>query len=390
MQLLIVDADPHLLAVLARVAQAMRPEWTVRSATSDEAALRLVEAAPVDAIACQVRGPGEEARALLARMRDGHPGAIRVALAGDEARRDGVALGFVAHRVLDRPCTGADLVATVERAHGLRTLLDDPVLRAAVGRMTTLPSPPGVLMDFENEVADPNTTMERLAAVIERDPGTSAAVLRMANISIFRRSQDATTVLDALRALGTQMVRGVVIGHAVASRLAACSGTIDLEAWQERAMSVATTARDLARRLARLELQREAFIAGLLHDVGTLVLACGAPATLDALRTRAREHGEDIVAAARAAELPPPSAVGAYLLALWGIPVAIVEAVAAWHDPATLPGEDIDAAFAVHVADALVDRPGFARRAVDPALLASRRRGAEVEAWIAAAGALRG
>lgn len=387
MQLVLVDADPPFVSLLERVIGTLRPEWTVRSAPDTPGALRLLAAVPADAVACEVRGAA--GRELLETLRTSHPGALRIALTTDSARADGVQIALLAHRILDRPCTGSDLVATVERAHALRALLDDPVLRAAVGGMQTLPTPPETLLAFEEELANPATTMERLAVVVERDPGTTAAVLRMANTPLFRRAQEAATALDALRALGTQLVRGVVITHAVASRLAGCSTGVSLEQWQERSMAVATTARDLARRLARIELQREAFIAGLLHDVGTMVLACGAPAQFEALASRAAATGEDVVTAARELGLPPVSAVGAYLLALWGIPVQIVEAVAAWHDPAQLPGEDVDAALAVHVADALVERPGYGVRTVDPALLAARRRGAEVEAWMAAVTALR-
>jgi HD-like signal output (HDOD) protein len=387
MQLLLVDSDRQFVSLLERVVGTLRPTWRVRSAADAETALRLLDVAPADAVACEVRGtPGRE---LLEALRTRHPGALRLALATDSARVDGVSIALLAHRILDRPCTGSDLVATLERAHALRAMLDDPVLRAAVGGMTTLPTPPETLLAFEEELADPGTTLERLARIVERDPGTTAAVVRMANTPLFRRAQEAATALDALRALGTQLVRGIVITHAVASRLAGCSAGVSLEQWQERSMQVATTARELARRLARIELQREAFIAGLLHDVGTMVMACGAPEQLQALRARAASHDECVATAAHAIGQPPVSAVGAYLLALWGIPVQIVEAVAAWHDPSRLPCDDVDAALAVHVADALVERPGFGARTVDPALLAARRRGAEVEAWMAAASALR-
>jgi HD-like signal output (HDOD) protein len=387
MHLLLVDADPQFTAVLVRVIATMRPTWSVRTAPDAAMALTLLSDDPADVVACAVRGRPDD-RALLESLCEVHPGAIRIALMGDGAREDALRIATLSHRQLDRPCTGADLVATAERAHALRALLDDPALQAAVGGMAMLPTPPETLLEFESELADPATTMERLATVIERDPGASAAVIRMANISLFRRAQDARTVLDALRSLGTQLVRGIVITHAVASRLAPAPSLVPLEQWQERSLLVAGVARDLARRLARIELQREAFIAGLLHDVGTIVLASSAPETLRTVRSRAVVHGEDVVTAMRGLALPSLGAIGAYLLALWGLPSSIVEAVAGWPEPSRLPGEDIDAAIAVHVADTLVDRPGFAARAVEPGLLAGRRRGAEVEAWMAATTAL--
>ena len=388
MHLLLVDADPQFTAVLVRVIATMRPTWSVRTAPDAAMALTLLADDPADVVACAVRAGGE-GRALLESLCEVHPAAIRVALMGDGAREDALRIATLSHRQLDRPCTGADLVATAERAHALRAMLDDPALQAAVGGMAVLPTPPDTLLALENELADPGTTMERLAAVIERDPGSSAAVLRMANNSLFRRSRDATTVLEALRSLGTQLARGIVITHAVASRLSPSPTLVAIEEWQERSLAVAAVARDLARRLARIELQREAFIAGLLHDVGMVVLASAAPETLRVVRSRAITHGEDVATAMQALGLPTLGAIGAYLLALWGIPSQIVEAVAGWVDPSRIPGEDIDAALAVHVADTLVERPGFAARAVAPGLLGSRRRGTEIEAWMAASSALR-
>jgi HD-like signal output (HDOD) protein len=147
---------------------------------------------------------------------------------------------------------------------------------------------------------------------------------------------------------------------------------LSLDAVQRESVAIAR----VARHIAADDHKEEAFTAGLLHDLGLLVLALLLPQRL-----------QQVVAASRAAGVPlhvkeqemlgvSHAKVGGYLLGLWGIPLPIVEAVVHHHAPsaATTSGV-VDALAAVHIAGALV------RDAVD-----GRRDATLDEAYVAAVG----
>jgi HD-like signal output (HDOD) protein len=135
----------------------------------------------------------------------------------------------------------------------------------------------------------------------------------------------------ALQMLGFDMLRALVIaqeiGHAFPTRLASWS--------PDEAMRHAIRTAYAARAMGDGEPERAAlFTAGLLHDVGKLVLASQAPDRLDAVLREAAERGVPAHEAERSEWGTTHAEVGAYLLGLWGLPWSIVEAVALHHAPA--------------------------------------------------------
>jgi putative nucleotidyltransferase with HDIG domain len=140
--------------------------------------------------------------------------------------------------------------------------------------------------------------------------------------------------------LGFQMVRSLVM---MLETFTPPEGVSKEEVESLRSHAVCT-ARIAARLVTERQTSEDAFLAGLLHDVGRLVLPKGDQA----------DHG----------------AAGAYLLGLWGLPWPIVEAVAHHHDPARAEPTRFDVLAAVHVADALARRTdGQVECGLDLALL---------------------
>jgi HD-like signal output (HDOD) protein len=121
---------------------------------------------------------------------------------------------------------------------------------------------------------------------------------------------------------------------------------------------VATAARDIATSVAppNRALADEAFLAGLLHDVGQVVLAGVAPERWADIFHAAERREVSLDVAERDEDVVSHAVIGAYLLSLWGLPSSVVEAVAFHHTPSALAGSLFDATVAVHIADALVVR----------------------------------
>jgi HD-like signal output (HDOD) protein len=93
----------------------------------------------------------------------------------------------------------------------------------------------------------------------------------------------------------------------------------------------------------------DAFMSGLLHDVGKLILAANLPQPYKEALTAARNNGGSDLEAERRAFGVTHAEVGAYLLALWGLPFPIVEAIALHHSPGQCPHKELGIITAVHV-----------------------------------------
>jgi putative nucleotidyltransferase with HDIG domain len=134
--------------------------------------------------------------------------------------------------------------------------------------------------------------------------------------------------------------------------------TIPIEQLQAHAMLVADVASSLfGKRGAR----EDAAVAGLLHDVGKLVLAVGFPDRVAGILRRTREEGLPMHVVEEQELGVTHAEVGGYLLGIWGLPYPIVEAVANHHAPSRVNCSDFGLLAAVHVADGLVH--GLAGRA---------------------------
>lgn len=227
-----------------------------------------------------------------------------------------------------------------------------------LARLKQLPSLPsavsGVLASFTSEDMD----VEAIAAQIAKDQGLTARVLRVANSSFYGLQTKVGTINEAVVVLGFRAVRSMVlaVGMSGAFRVEQCPG-FDAAAYLRHGVGVGVAARVLAP-LARQNPDL-AFTAGLLHDIGQLVLASAFPKQFgEVVANRRRE--DCFMADAEQKLLGIDHAeVGGLLAETWHFPAALFEAVAFHHRPACAPAGSL--AGLVHVANAVAHALGLAR-----------------------------
>jgi len=144
-----------------------------------------------------------------------------------------------------------------------------------------LPSIPKLVQELLQALDDPNVDASRIAAKLQLDQALSAKVLRLANSSFYGGTRKISAVNDAVVMLGVDALRTMVAAGGVVSAFKAPEG-FDLRAFWRRSFMVAGLCRWLVRRGKLRSLNAEtAFTAGLMHDVGNLLMH-----TLDAERMR--------------------------------------------------------------------------------------------------------
>lgn len=223
-------------------------------------------------------------------------------------------------------------------------------LEMVLAEIRDLPSLPAVVMELLDLVEDEKADAKQICARINRDPPLTARVLRLANSSFYAVRGEVATIDDALAILGVRNVRTLVLTAALTSSLPAFNaGWFDQDAFWRHAIKVAIGAQLLAER--RGFDGGIAFTAGLLHDIGQLVLVARFPDQYRPVMEQREHAGGSLFDNERALLVMDHAAVGAALAARWKFTPAIQEAVANHHlpdaAPATLSG-------AVRIADAIV------------------------------------
>ncbi len=196
-----------------------------------------------------------------------------------------------------------------------------------LAQLKDLPPAPRTIAEIWDVLGRPESTARALADVLQRDASLSAKVLRLANSAYFALPRPVSDVRSACVVLGFDTIRAMAVGVAALDSFSARVGkALDLDAFWRHSLGVATAAQALARQ-AGIDAAGTAFCAGILHDVGKLVLA-----TLAGARYRSvASPGAGGLAAEVAAFGADHAEVGAWLGSRWHFPPDVLEAIRTHH-----------------------------------------------------------
>jgi putative nucleotidyltransferase with HDIG domain len=217
-----------------------------------------------------------------------------------------------------------------------------------------LPSAPEIAQKMLVTINRDDANLRDLSNLIVKDQSLAVRLLRMSNSAMFAVRSKVTSIPQAVTLLGFGRVRDLVLGLSVWGALDAKSpaGRRYRKALWTHAATVAAASKSLAAK-AGVD-QGEAFTAGLLHDVGKLVLGLRLGDSYWEMLDEASEHGESADAVEMAAFSCHHATVGGWLMQLWKLPPALVDGVALHHEPLT-PDFGIDLPSVVAIANRLVD-----------------------------------
>ncbi len=360
-RILFVDDDEGILSGLRDSLRRQRRIWDMHFALGGQAALEQIAAENFDVVVCDLRMPQVDGVAVLTRVRDQQPGAVRIVLSGHAEADMALEVARVAHLYLAKPCRDEDLRTAIERACRLRVLLQDERLRRTAGGVVALPSCPSIYVELNKVIADPRSSAADAAAVVARDVAMAAKVLQLVNSAFFGLGRRIAAIREAVQYLGLNTLKTLVL-HAGAfeafAPLRAIEG-FDIEAVRRRSHLAARIAAQIAPDKPTAE---DAFTASMLHEVGLLVLAANDPDELVAVLTEARRSGRPVHEVEYERHGSSHGELGAYVLGIWGLPLAVVDAVAHHHRIDHVESPAFDTTLVVHVASALADeqRPGGA------------------------------
>ncbi len=360
MRVLFVDDEPNILSGLRRILRGQRKEWDMVFRESGEEGLDALAEAPCEVVVSDMKMPGMDGAEFLSRVREQYPGSIRIALSGETDSHMIYRCVQHAHQYLAKPCDADTLVSTVKRISSLHQLLEDETLGAIVAEMSSIPSLPEQYNKIMQELQSEEPSLQAVGAIIETDVAMSAKILQLVNSAFFGLANTVSSPSDAAMYLGVDVLKSLVLTTGVFSQFE--DDEIDKETLA-RIWRHSTATGSLAREIMRSQSSEalpadNAFMGGLLSDVGKLVLAANFPDKFSQILELTAREGLQAHAAERRVIGHDHMEVGAYLVGLWGLPTAVVECVAYHNSPARCAEQGFSPLSAVHMAKAIVSTGG--------------------------------
>lgn len=238
----------------------------------------------------------------------------------------------------------------VETADGAKVIVDEAL--AKIGDIATLPE---VTIKIIEIVEDPKSTARDLHEVIKKDPALSVKVLKVVNSAFYGLPGQVASVDRAIILLGLSAVKNLAIAASIArlfkgNRISEQFSASDL--WRH-SVAVSVAARYLAKCSPRPVMADEIFVAGLIHDIGTLVERQACPDEFAEVITRCEKPGMDFLQCERQVIGADHQAFGVGLTTKWKFPRHLRAAVGFHHNPEALSAELRNMATLIQLADVL-------------------------------------
>lgn len=229
-------------------------------------------------------------------------------------------------------------------------------------RVRDLPPLPQAVLEVLQVLRDDRLSSERCVRLIEQDPALAARTLRLANSAFYGAAGRVRRIGDAVSMLGLRTVSAALAAVSLAQAVprGRCPH-LAFDSYWRHAVATALAARRCAQHLGQDA--EEAFLAGLVHDVGRLVLAAYFPEASAAVAARVAEQDCAVHEAEQALFGFDHGRVGAWLAQHWHFPDTIVAAIDRHHAPQPNPADGLSLDGLIHVADAMAHGLDVSREA---------------------------
>lgn len=354
-RILFVDDETSVLALLQAVCGRIGPDWDVAFADSGSKALQLMAERPFDVVVADMRMPGMSGADLLNEVMERYPRTGRILLSSYADQPQILRLLGATHQYLGKPCDLSVLGASVGGILALEHFLSSDRLGEVVEQIQNWPRSPALYRRLIRRLASPEANPENVAALISEDANLTARLLQLADPTFLGRAMPTESLQDLVRILGFSSVRSLVLFiYAFLSFEAEERSEASTERLWRHSLATGLLARRIAAREGgNLGVIEASFTAGLLHDVGKLILRAHLPepyqSALDyaCKRRMPQWQAEAEVIGVGHAE------VGAAFLGRWGLPSTILGAVAWHHHPRMRQPWDFSPLAAVHMSDSV-------------------------------------
>jgi len=349
----LIYIEPALLEMLAEYLSQTNSSWTIQPYSNPAVALEAARREKPQLVISDFSMPQMTGAVLLEQIRLDSPHTIRILVSG---YADPKAMGnkiSAAHQYLAKPFSLADIRSKIQKALTAQDRFQNPEIRGAVLAIRTLPAMPRIYYELLAALEDPDRSYTDVVEILAREPVISAKMLQMANSPLFREGgAPVIDLLQAITVLGTERIKAAVLSHQLFGSYTPIPDYFLPGVLSQHRWDTANTSYKIAVRMDLSEDQiRDAYVSGLMHDMGRLVLLDNFGPQYREACLKALEEKKTVAEAEMAAFKVTQADVIGFLVSLWGMRDRISNAIIYQEKPWMAPNEDSrKTATAVYVA----------------------------------------
>jgi len=354
-RILFVDDDPSVLDGLRRTLRPMIGQWKMAFVTSAQDALLAMKENAYDVIVSDIRMPKMNGVQLLEQIRAKFPNTIRLALSGYADKQMISKSVRCAHQFLTKPCDPELLKKAIMQGCKLHEKLYSDKVAKVVSNLKSLPIMPAAYQRVIDLISTPDSSLRQIGKVVASDIGMSAKILQVVNSAYYGLRHRIVDPIHAVVYLGLKTVQALVLTSGIFSKLEQEKvERFAVPALQDHCIRVGGLAKAICQSWRMDKKQTEdASMAGILHDVGKIILITKLPDKLSEAIQISRQRMIPLHKAELELIGVTHAELGGYLMGLWDLPSTIVETATFHHTPRQSVETDFSIVTAVHIADAI-------------------------------------
>ena len=308
------------------------PDWQIVLVADPDAALELLSQRPFCLVFASFGANVSDCENFLGEVQKRVPAVMRLAMVA-EPHQDCLSppVDF-AHQCYAVQCTQADLRVAMQRAIAVwirsRNSLE---LQGLLSRLRTVPTPPALYFKIRQELDAPDGDARSVARIVARDPALVARILKVVNSGFYAVPRSVIEIHEAITFLGADTVTSLVLATQVFHWMPLVG--INMDGMWKHSLTVAALARQIAAEEGGDQLTvNAAGVAGLLHDLGELILLANLPDRYQSMIRRAAGDETALLGMEREQFGVGHPELGACVLTLWSLPDIVVDAVGMHHE----------------------------------------------------------
>jgi len=350
--ILLAVADPQ---ALVDITQALGQAWEATSVSNEADALAQLEQRSFDVLLVDFNLGSPDARQLLNQAWEKRPETIRCLLAYEADLALVAAYVSGPHEVLPKPVEPASLKSRIESVVAPHDSNCNPSGGDPGTGTSASPAVPAVYAEVLKALDSPSVTKRQVGEIIAGDTALTSEVLRLTDSAHLGLPRDITDPVEAVEALGLETVKALVMAlRFLAEHSQLQPGYMSLEQLWQHSTNVAQLAWDLMLFETKDRvLAAEALVAGLLHDLGKVVLAANFDDLYGRVHALARKQPVSLWDIEKEMFGADHGEIGACLVGMWNMPSSVVEAAALHHEPPLGEHQHLTPLAAVHIANVL-------------------------------------
>ena len=354
-RILFVDDEPMVLKGIQRTLRKMRKSWDMTFTSSAADALAILDDNPMDVIVTDMKMPEMDGTQLLGEVKKRHPHMVRLILSGHVEQETTIQSVQFAHQCLSKPCDVELLKQTLAKLFALREILSDDAIKKIVSQIESLPSLPSIYTEIVAEMQSDDPSIKNVGTIIGRDVSMTAKILQVVNSVFFGLPKKISNPQQAVMLLGLETIKSLVLSVKIFSEFSQKKyAWFDIDAIFNHSISVSTNAKAIVKSESLdQDIISSSLMAGLLHDLGKLILATNFHDTYRQVQAESQNSDHQLWKLEQEAFGTSHAEIGAYLMGLWNIENPVIEAIAFHHCPAKSASAQMGLLASVHIANVL-------------------------------------